>query len=165
MVGLRGEYRVALARTFDEARRRRARAAGALAGLWSFIFGCVLLAVTVTSGFGPASLLLLLLVAAPLVLLHARRRGADARPRHDLSEIAFRVTGQQVEIERQVVADKYVLPATTWELAQTRCRVQTLPRWGTVLALHGPDGLRRSFPVDSLDTDPATIMARIPADD
>ncbi|MEV7973876.1 hypothetical protein [Cellulomonas sp. NPDC089187] len=161
VVRLRADVRSGLDATFADIRRRRRHAWTALAWLWTGTIAFVALAVVLRSGGILGTLLLITVATLPWWLLRAGRRREELRPRHHLSEVAFSVRDGEVRIERQVVADKYVLPEVVWPAAQTQAALATLPRYGVALVLEGPDGARRSFPPGYLDTDPDTIIAAL----
>lgn len=145
---------------------RRGRAAIQLAVLVALLLLVPWIALNLTQGFEPRSLILLAFLVAPALLVLWGRRTLRHQP-VALGSIAFVVTDDAVQFEPHPSANSALrsAPAEVWPRTSTHAQVH--PRSvlvGERLVLRAPGKQRRIYLADELDAPAATICALIKKD-
>jgi hypothetical protein len=142
---------------------RRGRAAIQLAVLLTFLLLVPWIALNVTQGFEPRSLVLLAFLAVPaLAVIWGRRKTRDVPVA--LGAVAFVVTDDALRFEPHPSANSALrsAPAEVWPRTDTSAQVR--PRSvlvGERLVLRAPGRQRRVYLTDELDTPADAIRGRL----
>ncbi|WP_203668332.1 hypothetical protein [Cellulomonas pakistanensis] len=144
------------------ARRRRGRAALALAALLGALVLVPWVAVTAVEGFEPRGLALLGLLAVPAALAVWGRR-LLRRPPVALGAVAFAITPDEIRFEPVPSAGPALggSPAASWPIAGTTADIEPSRMVGDRLVLRRPGARRRVYLAATLDTDPTTVVSQI----